>query len=157
MEQLLKTKEHSTSSGTLPLSQREKGIHGLLLASLCVTEVTGRKTKHGHRLSWGGAMPEMLANLVHVRTFLADGGALRTALESQSCTTLPFALHVVDSARQALQLGKRCSEPFAPTPENVVDLEVLGQRSAAKKNAHNWHHNVSTALSNRLILSDAHS
>jgi hypothetical protein len=141
---LFGTPEHSASEKqTKPIEERQKGVLGKLLASYVVTEVTGRKAKHGHGLSWGGAMPTMLANLVHVRELLADGGALRRALMSQSRTSLPFGVHVADSARQALQLGKRRFETFAPKPESIEELQAYGLSAAAVRQTHNWHHPVS--------------
>ena len=60
------------SSKTLKIEDRPKGIAGLMLASYVVTEVTGKCTKHGHGLGFGGPMPAMLSNVAHFRSFVHE-------------------------------------------------------------------------------------
>ena len=142
LEILLGTGEQSASSRTVPIHERVLGIFGKLLASYVVTEVTGRKAKHAHGLSFGGVMPAMLANLAHIAELLSSNGLLRQAMESQSSTGLPFAVHVADGLRLGLR-GDHSTHlrlPYSPCARTGQQLSRQAFASAAEKNSHTWHH-----------------
>ena len=101
------------SSKTLKVEDRPKGIAGLMLASYVVTEVTGKCTKHGHGLGFGGPMPAMLSNVAHFRSFVEQH--VLPALQSHVRSAFPTEFHVVDAARHAVEQGRgRQTAPYAP-------------------------------------------
>ena len=98
---------------TEPVSSRRRGVAGVPLAFYVVTELQGRKAMHKHGLFWGGAMPEVLANIAAYRELVE--GALDECVDSLICHNLPLAVHLVDAFRRtfARQVGfKRAA--FAP-------------------------------------------
>ena len=126
-----------SSLKTLKLEERAKGIYGKLLASYVVTEVTGKKTKHGHGLGFGGPMPAMLSNIAHFRELVQKH--VLPALESHARSTFPTEFHVVDAARNAVERGRgRQTAPYAPQDElhALVDAELCGdlaERTVARE------------------------
>ena len=92
------------------------------LAYYVVTELQGRKAMHKHGLFWGGAMPEVLANIAAYRELVE--GALDECVDSLISHNLPLAVHLVDAFRRTLArqvAGKRAAfAPFAP-PTSAID------------------------------------